>query len=124
MRCVPLVSPDDSNVKVDAGEAQVVPKKKRANKKKKGKDPAQRTRLSGGGTPNRVNPRTGYRNRRLGCGGEFHLLPDCPGKMPQDARRVSISMDPPDRSAGGSSEGNVYQTSTINENCVEECRAR
>ena len=104
-------SPDDSNVKVDVGEAQVVPKKKRKNKKKKGKGPAQRTCLSGDGTPNRVNPRTGYRNRFFGCGSECHLLPSCPGEMPQDARRVSISMDPPDRRAGGSSEGNVYQAS-------------
>ena len=87
------------------------PKKKRENKKKKGKGPAQSVRQSGDGTPNRVNPRTGYRNRRFGCGSEFHLHPNCPGKVPQDARRVSISMDPHGISAGGSSEGNVYQTS-------------
>ena len=33
------VSPDDLNVKVDVGEAQVVSKKKRKNKKKKGRTP-------------------------------------------------------------------------------------
>ena len=87
---------DDSDVKADVGDAQIASKKKRKNKQKKGKDPIQQPRLSGGGNLNRVNPRTGYRNRCFGCGGEFHLLPNCPGKQPQEARRVSITMDPPD----------------------------
>ena len=38
--------PDDSNVKVDMGEAQVASKKKRKNKTKKGRDPNQQPRLS------------------------------------------------------------------------------
>ena len=105
------VSPADSHVKEDVSEAQVVSKKKRENTKQKGKDPIQSVRHSGEGNPNRVNPRTGYRNRCFGCGSEFHLLPNCPGNVPQDARRVSISMDPPERHAGGPSAGNVYQTS-------------
>ena len=102
---------DDSNAKVNVGEAQIASKKKRKNKTKKGKDPNQRPRFSEDDTLNRVNPRTGYRNRCFGCGSEFHLLPNCPGKRPQEARRASITMDPPDRSAGGSTDGNVYQTS-------------
>ena len=47
-------SPDDSNVKVDMGEAQVVSKKKRKNKTKKGKGPNQQPRLSEDGAPNRA----------------------------------------------------------------------
>ena len=66
-----------------------------------------------GETLNRVNARTGYRNRRFGCGNEFHLLPRCPGKPPSAVRRVSFAMDQPEEVGRDVSGDEVCTTSAI-----------
>ena len=48
--------PNDSNAKVDVGEAKVATKKTGGNKKKKGRGSALSAPPSGEGAPNRVNP--------------------------------------------------------------------
>ena len=83
---------DDLNEKNPIGEAQAAPKKKREKRTKEKSIPPPAPSANGA-TPNQENTRTGYRNRRFGCGSEFHLLPQCSGKQPHVARRASIAMD-------------------------------
>ena len=96
------------------GEAQVAPKKKGGKTKKGKKAPSpvlpanQPTNVA---TPNRINSRTGHRNRCFGCGSEFHLLPQCPGPTPKAARRVSIAMDPPGGGDQDATGGGVWSAS-------------
>ena len=64
-----------------------------------------------GASPNQVNPRAGYRNRRFGRGSEFHLLAQRPGGKPNAARRVSFAMGRPEEVGRDVSGGEVYTTS-------------
>ena len=57
---------------------------------KKGNGKKQKA-SKGGQELNGLNRRTGERNRRYGCGSEYHLLPKCPTKM---GKRVSAPIPP------------------------------
>ena len=100
-------SPGDGPI---IGDANAAPKKKR-KKPKKGKFAPPSAQQGNGNTPNQINPRTGYRNRCYGCGSEFHLLPQCPQKQSQSARRVSIAMEPPGQDGRNTQGDGVYTTS-------------
>ena len=80
-------------------------------KKKKGKSGFPPTPAEHGATPSAVNPRAGSRERCCGCGSEFHLLPNCPGKQRKDARRAPIEMELPKEDGQDTSGGEVYTTS-------------
>ena len=101
-------SPGDTSLIGDANAASKN-KKKKTKKGKFGPPPAPR---ENGNTPNQINPRTGYRNRCYGCGSEFHLLPQCPGKQQQVARKVSIATENPNQDGKVDLGGGVYATST------------
>ena len=92
------------------GDAQVAPGKKKIEKKK-GKSGPSPTSSANRAALNQVNSRTGYRNRRYECGGEFHLLPHCPGRQPNAVRRVSIATETPDEGGKDVLGGAVYKTS-------------
>ena len=61
-----------------------------------------------GATTNRINPRTGCRNRRFARGSEFHLLPQRPDRTPNSARRVPISMDHQEGGVRDAAGGEVF----------------
>ena len=88
-------------------DANVAPKKKK-KKQKQGKPGCSPAPGGNGNIPNQINPRTGYRNRCYGCGSEFRLLPHCPGKQPQAARKASIVMDTSTQDVREGQEGNAY----------------
>ena len=99
-------SPGDTALIGDANVASKE-KEKKTKKGKLGPSPAPR---ENGNTPDQINPRTGYRNRRFGCGSEFHLLPRSRGKQPQAARKVSIAMVTPNQDGNVDLGGGVYAT--------------
>ena len=92
------------------GDAHVVSKKTK-QKKRKGKNGPSPAPLGNGDVPNRINSRAGYRNRCYGCGSEFYLLAQRPGKQPNAARRVSIAIETPDQDGKDAVGGGVYTTS-------------
>ena len=92
------------------GEIQVTFKKKKKRKRALPHTPPV-NHPKNGATPNRINPRTGHRNRRYGSGSESQLLPQCPGQTPNAARRVPIAMDHPEGGDPDAAGGEVYTTS-------------
>ena len=86
-------------MKLVLGARRKRPRRKRVNGKR-----------ANGAALNQVNPRSGYRNRCYVCGGEFHLLPHCPGEQPNAVQGAPFAMETPDEGGKDVSGGEGYTT--------------